>query len=295
MKRRARGRKSLDSRGVAGNIAGGAQGDFRMATAAGAQRFDLGRVVARATGSIGRNIGLFAILAIGLEFVPALAVRALTPTPTTFTAGAIPGFGAGSLIGVFVGIAFFCLMIGTMIRAVVADQRGEKPELMPSLTQGARSALPMLVMFVLMYFAILIASVFFLVPGIILALMWAVAAPVMVEENAGIIGSLGRSRALTKGSRWVIFLTLLALLILYLLVLGGLIAIGGTYQTASGAGWFTGAAIATSQGFGGLAIAYMLANVVLSVVSTVLVAAIYVELRFVREGDRPESLAEVFA
>ena len=139
------------------------------------------------------------------------------------------------------------------------------------------------------------AMVFLIVPGVILALMWTVAAPVMVEENAGIIGSLGRSRRLTKGSRGAIFLTLLALLILYVLVLGTLIAIGGTYQTASGAGWFTGAAVATSTGFGGLAIAYMLANVVLGVVSAALIAAIYVELRYVREGDRPENLAEVFA
>lgn len=266
-----------------------------MATTAGAERFDLGRVVSRASASIGRNIGLFAVLAIGLEFVPALLVRALTPSPAAIAAGAMPVFGWSTWIGMVVGLAFFCLMIGTMIRAVVVDQRGEKPSLLPSLAQGARSMLPMLVMFVLMYFAILIASVFFLVPGIILALMWTVAAPALVEENGGIIGSLGRSRALTKGARGSIFLTLLALLIVYVLVLGTLIAIGGTYQTASGAGWFTGAAVATSQGFGGLAIAYMLANIVLSVVSTVLVTAIYVELRFVREGDRPESLVEVFA
>jgi hypothetical protein len=34
--------------------------------------------------------------------------------------------------------------------------------------------------------------------------MWAVAAPVVVAEKAGVIGALSRSRELTKGARWKI-------------------------------------------------------------------------------------------
>ena len=259
-------------------------------------RFDMGRVLNRATGAIGRNLGLLATLAVVLEVFPGILVRtfgsfvAASPAP-----GGIPTMSLTGWIGTFVTLACFCVMIGALINVVVVDQQGRRPELGATLTLGARRAIPMIVMFVVMYVPIVLGIFLFFVPGVILTLMWVVAAPVLVEENAGIFGSLGRSRALTKGARWSIFLMLLALAILQLVILGGILLLVGTYSSASGAGWVSSALVATNQGFGPVAIAYLLANIVLSIVLTVVIAAIYVELRFIREGDRPDSLVEVFA
>ena len=267
-----------------------------MAAQADAARFDLGRVLSRTTGTIGRNIGLLAILAVVFEFFPALLVRVIaSATAGPLSPRGLPSFTAINGIGMLVTIACFCVMLGAIIRIVIVDQQGARPDIGAVLTLALQRWVPMFVMFVVMYVAVVFGMLLFIVPGVILALMWTVAAPVLVEENAGIFGSLGRSRALTKGARGSIFLLLLALVLFQLLVLAALVLVAGTYSSVSGAGWFMGAVVATGQGFGALAIAYMVASVALSIVFTVLIAAIYVELRFVREGDRPESLAEVFA
>src|SRR5581483_9637117 len=51
----------------------------------------------------------------------------------------------------------------------------------------------------------------FIVPGILLALAWCVAAPAEVMERTGVFGSFSRSAALTRNHRAVIFVLALAL------------------------------------------------------------------------------------
>lgn len=48
-----------------------------------------------------------------------------------------------------------------------------------------------------------------IVPGVMLALMWALAIPAAILENKGFGDALSRSQDLTKGDRWRIFLVLL--------------------------------------------------------------------------------------
>jgi hypothetical protein len=57
----------------------------------------------------------------------------------------------------------------------------------------------------------------FIVPGLILLTIWAVAQPVVVCERAGVFQSLGRSRSLVAGNGIRVFLFLLVLLLLALL------------------------------------------------------------------------------
>jgi hypothetical protein len=59
-----------------------------------------------------------------------------------------------------------------------------------------------------------IACFAFLVPGILLFIMWSVAVPVKVLENQGIFDSMSRSMELTKGSRGRIFVIALLILLL---------------------------------------------------------------------------------
>jgi hypothetical protein len=60
-------------------------------------------------------------------------------------------------------------------------------------------------------FAVVGAALFFLIPGIYLAIMWSVCVPVIVIERVGPRASLGRSRQLISGHGWSVFGRLLAL------------------------------------------------------------------------------------
>ena len=125
-----------------------------------------------------------------------------------------------------------------------------------------------------------------LVPGIILGVMWSVAAPAMVTERLGVMASLGRSRALTKGSRWRIF---------GLLTVGLIILLVPLLVTPLLTGALTDPAVAANAGFGISTIIQGLLGAVASMILITVLAAIYIELRTIKEGASTESLASIFA
>ena len=67
-------------------------------------------------------------------------------------------------------------------------------------------------------FSVSIGLVLLIVPGVILALMWALTIPVAVLENKGLFDSVSRSAELTKGSRGRVFMIYFLCLILMYIV-----------------------------------------------------------------------------
>lgn len=67
---------------------------------------------------------------------------------------------------------------------------------------------------------ILLGLILFLVPGILLALMYSLVIPTIMIEKGGTLESLGRSRKLTAGRWGSIFATLLVMLLLLLIASG---------------------------------------------------------------------------
>ena len=63
-----------------------------------------------------------------------------------------------------------------------------------------------------------IGLLFFIVPGVILALMWIVSTPAMMVENKGVFESMSRSSELTKNNRMRILGVGLLLLVAYLVL-----------------------------------------------------------------------------
>ena len=108
----------------------------------------------------------------------------------------------------------------------------------------------------------------------------------LVAEGSGVFASLGRSRMLTKGSRWTVLAMLVALLILYMLLFGVAALVSGGIDPLTLA--------ANVNGFGIFGIAYRIASAAMSVVTTAVVAAIYLELRDARDGGTSEGLAALF-
>ena len=58
-----------------------------------------------------------------------------------------------------------------------------------------------------------IGFVFFIVPGLVLIVIWAVVAPVTVLERPGIFAAFGRSRELVRGNGWSVFAVFLVVFV----------------------------------------------------------------------------------
>ena len=115
------------------------------------------------------------------------------------------------------------------------------------------------------------------VPVAYLLLRWVVAIPVLVQERRGVFGSMSRSAALTKGSRWALF-GLFAAVVLASFV----------------AQLVLGMAAALLGAMTGLVILSFIQALLSTIVSTA-AAVSYVELREVREGASVGELAEIFS
>jgi uncharacterized membrane protein len=120
--------------------------------------------------------------------------------------------------------------------------------------------------------------VLLIVPGIMVAVAFAVAFPVCVIEQQGPFASLRRSRALTKGNRWKI-----CGIYLVMLIVGVVVVVVGI---ASIIGRSLGAQV------GGFVSVIM--QIVTSAFSGVLFTVIYHDLRAAREGLDTNRLAAVF-
>ena len=275
-------RKPLDSNhnkpdsGVS-NIAGA---NSMASTFAGTERFDMGRVVSRATGAIGRSPAVFLGLTAALTILPALLVivlRNASPPSDPITAATSTLFWSFALI-----IPGY-VMMAAVTHATVVDLKNGQPSFGDSVKVGFRVVLPLIGLAIIQTFGVMIGLVLLVIPGIILAIMWSVALPALVEERRGVFASLGRSSELTKGSRWAI-LGFLIVAIICIFVPALLIPV------------LTGALddpLAATR----LSFANVIGQILTGLASMVVyvgLAAIYIELRFVKEGTSAETIAAIF-
>jgi hypothetical protein len=253
-------------------------------SATGDDRFDMGRVVSRAFGVIGRNIVLFMGLALLLSALPAILFQFLIDLNQSVTP---PYNYLIPLVSGLVNSAFTYILVAALSYAMISDLDDARPTFGKALGVGLRYALPLFLLAILSLLGIYAGLLFLLVPGVMLATMWCVAAPAMVTEQLGITASLGRSRALTKGSRWPIFGLLLgAGIVLFVPLLITPLLTGAIGSPQPGL-------IMPRFGVGTVIQALLGAGA--SVILNAILAAIYVELRTIKEGASTEALASIFA
>lgn len=259
------------------------------ATTLGGRRMSIGRVFERAFAAVKTNPGVILGLAFVVGAVPALVVTFLTVQLGVASVNFMQGMSFRAMLAFFLVSVLISLVISAIVqaaltRATVSASEGRKATFGESLGTGLRVFLPLIVLAIVSGIAVAVGMVFLLVPGIILALMWAVAVPALVIERRGVFGSLARSHELTKGAKWKILGVVLIVIVAYWLlsIVVGIIGLSG-YGPASG----------------GLSVANVLGGALLS---TLLNAAwgtvqpsIYVELRQWKEGTSVEALEEVFA
>jgi len=170
-------------------------------------------------------------------------------------------YWGGLLVTIFLTSFSFAGGIGGMLR--LAD--GHEPSFGECVAIGLRKLVPVMLVSVLLWLGIIFGTILLIVPGIILMTMWAVALPVAIGEEVGTGEAFGRSRALTKGSRWKI----LAIVVLAAAVFGSL-----TWVTMRLAGISAANLIMPPM----VMVPMVLVGTVTTLMINALMAAIYVEL-----------------
>jgi hypothetical protein len=275
-----------------------------MTVAAAPADFQMGRVISRLFGVLSRNIVLFLLLSallVGLptgifSYIQLSAVTPLTAAPGDPSAVMenLPlriGVGAAAWLASVIGNA---VLQGAVIHATVSDLSGRRLTFGECLGTGFRFFLPLVVIGLIFGICFVIGLIMFIVPGVLLALAWCVAAPAEVMERTGIFGSFSRSAELTRNHRAVILVLALALVIAEWVlqsIISGVLGVG------------IGASAAATPGLAGGAFQsfYVFQTIVSLVLATLFasisqagVASVYFELRHAKEWIGVDQLAAVF-
>jgi hypothetical protein len=234
--------------------------------------FRVGVVLSKTFSVLGSKLGQFLLLTF-IPLVPLLAFILMAQ------AGPQKGSLASNVawLGALSGALTFVL--GTVAQATTLYgafqlMGGQSFTIAQSLNVGFRRALPVFGTALLAGLGTFLATILFVVPGIIVACMLYVAIPACVIEKLGAVASLNRSAALTKGHRWQIFglLALVAIaagVVQFILTrVGGDMLLGKLLE-------FCWQVVATSFG-------------------AVLAAVVYHDLRVAKEGMDIDNLANVF-
>lgn len=214
-------------------------------------------------------------LVAGVDFAAVTAAPDIVPV---LLAGA--GFAAAWLL-------LYAFAEAMLIRLTVAISEERASSVADLVAVGLRHALPMAGVSILFWLGVWVGSILLIVPGLMLATAWAVAAPALIEERTGVFSAFGRSATLTKGARWRIFGLAVLILTIYMVAAGLLgvadVAVNGV------------AASARDDTSPVTAILSAALQTIFVAVWTAIQAALYVDLREWKDGPAHGQLAEIFA
>jgi len=205
--------------------------------------------------------------------------------------GSYPGgYGLYLAFGGLGLLLLMCVAFGAVIQTTVMHAEGREPEFGEILRVGIVRCLPLALVYILYWFCVSIGMVLLIVPGIMLALIWSMAFIAVVAERPGVFGAFARSARLTKGARWKILGIFLAVVVLYIVILG-FAGVAGAATSLSAAQLRDG----TPPSFGIGQIVTGLINGALVTWITTMFTSLFLELREWKEGPNTERLSDIFA
>jgi len=230
--------------------------------------------------AFGRNFALFVLISavLTLPFLIA-SLTASDPVVIAPRTGVIQsGLIRHSRIWLFLLPILQSLAQAPVIAGVFAHMRGRRVRASEALLIFVRRAGPIAAVSILQTMAFTIGLAVLVVPGIIAWTMLYVASPACIGEQLGVIASLNRSAALTKGDRGRILGLGLAVVLA--------IAIPGIIVQQLGFKF---------GGPAGFSIAEYLMQAVSMPFQATVATVVYRALRTAKEGPPIQTLAEVFA
>jgi len=244
--------------------------------------FDLGRVIQRTFTTIRENAAIFFGAATVMVGAPSVVMG--LGQSTVVTDGGAAGFLTMAAGWVFY-LAGLYMVQGMVVKAAINGFNGKTTSFSQAFDVGVKMFLPLLGLAIIAGLGAGLASLALIVPGVIVAVMWSVASPAVVVEQRGVFESLQRSRDLTRGYRWNVF----GLMVIYVILSWIIGAAVGALGLATGGGFFDGSPNLWVNMASGVVV-----NILSAVVASAGVAALYYELRTVKEGAGPEALAAIF-
>jgi hypothetical protein len=215
------------------------------------RRLDIGATVAEAFSLYREQAGVLMPLAFWLFLVVAIS--------NGLTEGDLSLSWISQILGFTVGALYEGIVV-----CLVRDLRDGRRD--SSVRDLTRTVLPMMGPLVgegvLYGLGVFFGTLLLIVPGLYLATVWAVAAPVIVIERLGVFDALGRSRQLVKDNGWRVFWTII---------------IAGTIALVFYLG-FLAVAAAVAEGPIVLAVFSALASTVIAPFGALLVAVLYFRL-----------------
>lgn len=261
--------------------------------------FDLGRVLSTGFNALFKNAVPFFGVSLILAGIPGFMINywllsaagGVVLAPGEFNEASLNymlswQFWGPILVGGLVAFLATALLQGTLIGATVRHLSGRPVDIGQSVSSALGRVIPIILLSLLVGLVIMFGLILLIVPGIIFYLMYIVSVPVMMAEGQGISASMSRSAELTKGSRPMIFL----LAIVMVMISGGVSAVCNAIfvRLAEVSGGAAADVITLSVGT-------LVEQTIVTAISAVLIAALYVELRAVKEGATTEGIADVFS
>jgi hypothetical protein len=194
---------------------------------------------------------------------------------------ALPGFvlnlmgGTANLfLGFVINLVTNALTVAVLAYGVIMELHGSRPSTRACIASGVGQIVPVLGVTLVSTIVIGGATLFLVIPGIIVALMFYVVVPVTIIERVGIDAAMKRSRQLTHGRKGDLFL-----IVLLSIAVSVAIELVAQYELGHNA-----------------AIAWRaLGSALVTMVFAVTTAVVYVELRKLRDGTQVPELATAFA
>ena len=258
-------------------------------TAPAVGRFEIGGVVRRMVSGISANWQTLLVVALVTGAISA----AFTTLSMSQVMGLLDAANPTAMLSMFTSPVYWLTMfgsmsvgtfsMGTMLGVLVRTETGAA-KIGSAFAVGLRCFLPMIALTILWILGLLVGYILLIVPAIILATMWSVAAPALVAERLNPVAAFGRSRALTKGIRWPVFGALLLFVIVYFVIAYGV-------QGFSSTGMLS---LYKSNVMAAMVIG-MFSSSVLSILTSAFLAGLYGEVLESKEGGSHSQLAEVFA
>ena len=261
-----------------------------------AEIVSVGRIINRAFAVISSNPGVVLGIAFLLGALPNIVLNFFSqrfqvglqgsPDPEMIRDYVVIG-GVTMIISVMLAM----IVQGALVRTTVAFSEGRRASFGESLTAGLSVVLPLIGLAIIVGISVMFGFILFFVPGVMLYIMWCVAAPALVEERTGVFGALGRSRQLTKGVRWKVF-GLQLIVVVFSWVLS---AIMGVAMIAMNGG-ITGLANNSAAGLS-------ISSIILSAIIGTLIntfwstaqTSLFIELRNWKDGPQTQNLKDIFA
>jgi hypothetical protein len=244
----------------------------------GGGTFSVGGVIKRTFSTFFANIVPFGILALIL-YLPTLfySFVAIDQLETA----AAPGDPTGQIIVGLISFVLTYILIGALVYGTVQHLNGQRPSLGAILSRGMSTIGPVIVIAILLSLVVGIGFVLLIVPGIFLAVAYAVVIPAAVVERPGIKGAFSRSWDLTKGYRWSVLGLLLVMVVIVLIISFAIGAVGGVVAFSTG-------------DFTLLIVLDYLISALSGVLMSVMIAVLYHDLRVAKEGVSTAQIAAVF-